>query len=303
MKLSKAWNTKVQRLPSSVAITYSYLFEQHNEIGDCPIDGIELLTDSSLAAGFYEIKSLFTKQYIKANEKQPYKVSYSLGCITVMLESIFPCVPPVKIKINPSKGGLSPKQLYEWCRFLVTDVQRIFVKKVDTKLDFFGLDPYECMNKIWWCSDFRKIDEEYFEKGTLYLGSTHSKIRIRIYDKGKEQGKSIVWTRIETTRSYDKKEQMTLGTFLNRVTELKLFEEVILVNAAAKDINDILRQYNVQAINNGKYSMIATLKQLDVRKRNRVIRALDKIGFVNSLLLQYQDAILKWRKQDNESFL
>ncbi|CAM4102415.1 hypothetical protein METH109765_22570 [Mesobacillus thioparans] len=293
----------MQRLPSSVAITYSYLFEQHNEIGDCPIDGIELLTDSSLAAGFYEIKSLFTKQYIKANEKQPYKVSYSLGCITVMLESIFPCVPPVKIKINPSKGGLSPKQLYEWCRFLVTDVQRIFVKKVDTKLDFFGLDPYECMNKIWWCSDFRKIDEEYFEKGTLYLGSTHSKIRIRIYDKGKEQGKSIVWTRIETTRSYDKKEQMTLGTFLNRVTELKLFEEVILVNAAAKDINDILRQYNVQAINNGKYSMIATLKQLDVRKRNRVIRALDKIGFVNSLLLQYQDAILKWRKQDNESFL
>lgn len=302
MKLSKAWNTKVHQLPPSVAITYSYLFEQHNEIGDCPIDGIEVLTDSSLAAGFYEIEPLFRKEYLKANEKQPYKVSYSLGCVTVMLEPIFPCVPAVKIRINPSKGGLSPKQLYEWCRFLVNDVQRIFVKKVDTKLDFFGLDPYECMNKIWWCSDFRKIDERYFEKGTLYLGSTHSKIRIRIYDKGKEQGISIIWTRIETTRSYDKKEQMTLITFLNRVTELKLFEDVILVNAAAKDINDILRQYNVQAINNGKYSMIMTLKQLDVRKRNRVIRILDNLGFVNSLLPQYQDAILKWRRQDNEIF-
>ena len=279
------------------------MFEQHNEIGDCPIDGIEVLTDSSLAAGFYEIEPLFRKEYLKANEKQPYKVSYSLGCVTVMLKPIFPCVPPVKIKINPSKGGLSPKQLYEWCRFLVTDVQRIFVKKVDTKLDFFGLDPYECMNIIWWCSDFRKIDEEYFNKGTLYLGSTHSKVRIRIYDKGKEQGQSIVWTRIETTRSYDKEEQMTLISFLNGVTEIKLFEDVIIVNAAAKDINDILRQYNVQAINNGKYSMIMTLKQLDVRKRNRVIRILANLGFVNSLLPQYQDAILKWRRQDNETFL
>ncbi len=101
----------------------------------------------------------------------------------------------------------------------------------------------------------------------------------------------------------DKKEQMTLITFLNRVTELKLFEDVIIVNAEAKDINDILRQYNVQAINNGKYSMIATLKQLNVRKRNRVIRILDKLGFVNSLLLQYQESILKWRRQDKETFL
>ncbi|WP_299089787.1 hypothetical protein [uncultured Metabacillus sp.] len=96
---------------------------------------------------------------------------------------------------------------------------------------------------------------------------------------------------------------MTLISFLNGVSEIKLFEDVIIVNAATKDINDILRQYNVQVINNGKYSMIMTLKQLDVRKRNRVIRILDNLGFVNSLLPQYQDAILKWRRQDNETFL
>jgi hypothetical protein len=166
VNISNKWNSSIQQLPTEVR-QYHQLFEMGAPYLASPIDGIHLLTNACFANDF--VSTLHKVGIPFRNEQSTYNFGFKLGCITVFFYPKYPKSPKHKIVINPSEGGLTMQQVLEWVRFMIGDERLATVKRIDSKIDLFGVVTEDIINRIW-VDGFRSVNNQYAGE-TLYLGS------------------------------------------------------------------------------------------------------------------------------------
>lgn len=293
MMISKAWKRKVL---SNVAITnkYCHLFEMRTPYQSSVIDGIHLLSKGPLKPDFLSLmKTCGTHNYLPS--KSPYRESYSLGCVALMFGPRFSRVVPYKLKINPSEGGLSLRQVLDWANFATGNAANLLVKRVDFKIELFNYNPVHCMNTIW-ASGFRTIDDRYKDQ-SLYLGGRRSNRSIIVYDKANQSRLSKVvsnqWTRVEVREKHTTQKQLSLYTFIRSLRKTSPFQDLVMLEAGQAELNVLLNKYKKALIGG---SVVKSLKQLNSYQRKAVIKKLDGAGKVVHLSLQYKRELQSWLK-------
>lgn len=293
MKISNAWNRKI-RSDKVVQKKYQHLFEMTTPYQASVLDGIELLTNGPLEPDFLKLLKLVGHQFY-LRQKSPYSVSYCLGCVTLLLGSRYSTVPPYKIKINPSEGGLSLQQVINWARFATGSEFNLKVKRADYKVDLHNLHPVHCMKRIW-ATGFRTFNDQ-FTNQTFYLGGKRSSRTIVVYDKAKQSKITITtntfWTRVEVREKYNKQKQVTLHDFLKSIHASSPFDDLIIVNADNKELESLIKRYGKNVIDD---SVVATFKQLSTYQRNAVIKKLQVAGKLEFLSHQYKKQLDSWLK-------
>lgn len=286
MNISSKWNSSIQQFPTEV-LQHHQLFQMGAPYLSSPIDGLHLLTNARFTNDFV---SLLHQVGIPVRpEESAYNFGHRLGCISIQIYPKFPQTPKNKIIINPSEAGLTLRQVVEWVRFMIGDERLAIVKRIDSKVDLFGVVTEDYINRIW-VDGFRSINYRYIGE-TLYLGSRTSKQQRVIYNKAKQKGLSTNWTRIEVRRSYEKDEQLTLNDFHQLYPTYNPFESMVLITADVNTLNNLLSRYKLQM---GNEKVIDVFKKLDTYKRRFILRELKKMGFIEELNLEYQRQLRNW---------
>ncbi|NRF93421.1 replication initiation factor domain-containing protein [Paenibacillus frigoriresistens] len=292
--ISKAWNKKIQRVPLlSLSAQYPGLFEQEVKFQSGPIDALELITNENLTSSFTGMLNSLGSHY-KNQPDVPYRKVTSLGVVTVLQYPKFiNATFSTKIKINPSEGGLSAKQLLEWIRFMVGSEHDVTITRVEHKLDYIGMDATSCISSIW-CNDIRKVNDKSYKDETLYLGGRRSKKQAVIYNKAKEQGiTGHHWTRIEMRKNFAVNEQKSYYDILDLKTLPNPFEGMALIEADESVILTAIHPYKVKIVTG---SMVKTLKQLKKKDRDAVLVSLEALGYLRWLSDDYLKEMNKWLK-------
>lgn len=144
----------------------------------------------------------------------------------------------IRIEFNPNKIS---EELNNYILELLTHLQYCEYNRIDIALDFFGedLSSYQIIDKKGRKSNYWLDGKGNLE--TKYIGAKDSDLRIRIYDKAKEQKKDGIevnqyWWRIEA-QIRNKKLENILNAFdgiiikkidLNEQSKLKFEDECIL---------------------------------------------------------------------------
>lgn len=289
MIISKAWSDNVQ-LNKQHLRQYRHLFEMKTPYQSSVIDGINLLYYDPLEKDFLSLMRSYGRHYFLS--KGPYKESYSLGCITLLIGTRYPTVAPFKIKINPSEGGLSIQQVLAWTDF-AGDSKKLLVRRVDFKIDLFYPSTSYYINHIW-ASGFRTLNDRYKDE-TLYLGGRHSRKSVIIYDKAREQcirkPGMIDWTRVEVREKCDKLAQVSLFSFIQDLQTISPFKDLVVVEANQTELNRLLHKYNKIIVAG---SVLKTFKQLSTYQRKAILQKLELHGKLSYLDNEFQKQLNKW---------
>jgi|GEM_PF-2218112 len=287
--ISPAWNSNIQYNKQQLQ-QYRHLFEMTTPYQSSVIDGIDLLCYDPLGKDFLSLMKSYGRHSFLP--KGPYKESYALGCVTLLRGHLFPRVAPFKIKINPSEGGLSVRQVLAWAQF-AGDANKLLVRRVDFKVELFNLSTSYYINHIW-SAGFRTVDESYKDE-TLYLGGRFSQKSVIVYDKALQQTVSTLvqvdWTRIEVRERYDKQDQLSVYEFIQTMQSISPFKDLMIVNANQTELNHLLHKYNKTAVAG---SVLKTFKQLSTYQRKVILRKLKLHGKLSYLANDFQKQLNEW---------
>lgn len=180
----QAWNSIVKKNKENIK-EYIHLFEPTTPYRCSPFDGIALLSNEKLSPEFQDFITTLGGWRPISENKSPYKYMFTLGPVTVLTGKKYNMA-DVKIRINPSRAGLSLQQTIDWVRFIIGNENHVSVSRVDFKIDT-NINITGAIYKVWWESGFRSVNDSYSNE-TLYLGGKRSCQQLVVYDKAKEMG-------------------------------------------------------------------------------------------------------------------
>jgi hypothetical protein len=297
MKISSAWLPEVHR---GVQLTqHQHLFERRTPYLQSPLDGIQIVTNRSTTSEFLELaQRIGRRRYHYCNPRAAYRKSYSFGCVRVFMNPKWKDMHAVKIYINPSQGGLTVKQVFDWIKFIVGDVTDCWVKGVHYKIDIHGLNTTGCINKIWWPCYRKNPDYDRYKGRTVYFGTRTSKKQLVVYDKARQMDQRAILTRIELRVNNDKKDLLAVDDYFSRITEFNVFEDVSLIDAPEKLIDDWSQQFGRRKLDK---CISRVLKSMTKYWRIKMLDHLTTEGYVQSLQPLYMQQLLRWlRVQEGE---
>lgn len=249
-----------------------------------------MVTNLPLSLDFMDlVKSVRAYGTVQEPLKEGYLVKCNFGCVTVWTNPVYPRISATKVRINPSKAGMSLAQMGLWIDFMFGSGNRndVRVKRVELKIDLFGI-PYEALEDMLWVGGkYRSVNDSW--DTTLYLGSRR-RDQWRIYDKGKESGQQGDVSRIEYVHHFKEDERFgidELGTYLHKV---EFFQRAMLIDTSPDFVAALLNKYGMSP----KDTQIQTLKQLRYGRRKTVLTKLMQYGHVTQLHESYEEQLLDW---------
>lgn len=218
-----------------------------------------------------------------------YSRLYDLGLVQVWTHPIYPDIPATRIRISPSKAGMSLSQVFDWVGYITGpgNEDEVRVSQLDLKLDLKGVTPNEVKRRLWCEGRYRKIKPHL---NTLYLGSRRSN-QWRIYDKALEMGVAGDLTRIEMSYKFRPNNRMTLHEFLPVISTLNPFVAAVLIHVDPYVMNINLARYNKAMVND---SIVDSLKQLKPGHRRTILGRLDSANYIQRLDKLYETSLQQW---------